>query len=436
MAVPYTFGSATTSIPLSQLDSNFATTITLGNTAVQLGNTITNLTGVSNVASATSLSLGSNGNTTAVTIDTSQQVLAGVTSNISGVGTAGAGRFVSKASQANSSANYLAYASSNDAVLCLGHDGTVAALTATYAASAGYTPMAFYTGGAERMRIDSSGNVLVGATSAVNSSKFLVAGINGTSPAFQGAAGSGSYLRFYNNAQTTGDLQIGQGKASGSDNVALIYNNSNAALVFGTNGTEAARIDSSGNLLVGLTAQRVTEKFNVTATSADSRTEVAVFENSSDSSNKNGIRVFIGVGGNNTSSYHFRGETRGINNWYLYGNGTTSYSSDIRLKKNVQTARGYLEDLNKLRVVKYQWKGENPDCQQVELGLIAQEVEEVFPNLIQEHEMEGVGNIKNIKQSVIPFMMLKAIQELKAINDTQAETINALTARIVALESK
>ena len=28
------------------------------------------------------------------------------------------------------------------------------------------------------------------------------------------------------------------------------------------------------------------------------------------------------------------------------------------------------------------------------------------------------------------------IKELKAINDTQAETINALTARIVALESK
>jgi len=43
MPVPYTFGSATTAIPLSQLDSNFATTITLGNTAIQLGNTVTTL---------------------------------------------------------------------------------------------------------------------------------------------------------------------------------------------------------------------------------------------------------------------------------------------------------------------------------------------------------------------------------------------------------
>ena len=43
MAVPYTFGSATAAIPLSQLDSNFSTTITLGNTAIQLGNTVTTL---------------------------------------------------------------------------------------------------------------------------------------------------------------------------------------------------------------------------------------------------------------------------------------------------------------------------------------------------------------------------------------------------------
>jgi hypothetical protein len=43
MPVPNTFANATTSIPLSQLDNNFATPITIGNTAVQLGNTVTAL---------------------------------------------------------------------------------------------------------------------------------------------------------------------------------------------------------------------------------------------------------------------------------------------------------------------------------------------------------------------------------------------------------
>jgi len=58
MAVPNIFANVTTSIPLSQLDTNFATAITLGNTAVYLGNTTTTLgnvtltnTTVSSVAS-------------------------------------------------------------------------------------------------------------------------------------------------------------------------------------------------------------------------------------------------------------------------------------------------------------------------------------------------------------------------------------------------
>ena len=37
--VPNVFGSATTAIPLSQLDQNFNTTATLGNAAIGLGNT-------------------------------------------------------------------------------------------------------------------------------------------------------------------------------------------------------------------------------------------------------------------------------------------------------------------------------------------------------------------------------------------------------------
>jgi hypothetical protein len=64
MAVPYTFANATTSIPLSQLDSNFATTITLGVTPVALGNTYTTLANVTfsnvTISSTTSANLSSN----------------------------------------------------------------------------------------------------------------------------------------------------------------------------------------------------------------------------------------------------------------------------------------------------------------------------------------------------------------------------------------
>jgi hypothetical protein len=100
MPVFYTFANATTAIPLANLDNNFATPITIGNTAVQLGNTITsvnNLTlanvtvssgnvagGIAN-ASITNAQLANNaatiGNTT-VTLGATASSLGNVTLNL------------------------------------------------------------------------------------------------------------------------------------------------------------------------------------------------------------------------------------------------------------------------------------------------------------------------------------------------------------------
>jgi hypothetical protein len=64
-----------------------------------------------------------------------------------------------------------------------------------------------------------------------------------------GSASAGAYSRWYNNAQTTDDFQVGQGFASATDNVAILLNNANAAMVLGTNGTERMRIRSDGGIL-------------------------------------------------------------------------------------------------------------------------------------------------------------------------------------------
>jgi hypothetical protein len=184
-------------------------------------------------------------------------------------------------------------------------------------------------------------------------------------------------------------------------------------MTFYVNGSERARIDSSGNLLVGRTVQQSAEKFGVQSFS----TEVAWFQQSTNTSGYNGIASGLGSNGNNTSTYHFRGNTTSVGNWYLYGNGTTSYSSDARLKKNIVTTRdGYLDDVMNLRVVKYNWKND-AEGKAPELGLIAQEVEQVFPALVQ-NDIEKISEdddtvYKQLKTSVLPFILLKAIQELK-----------------------
>ena len=71
MTVPYIFASATAPLPLSQLDSNFATAITLGSTSLTLGSTVTSVAGltltsatISSLSSALSVANGGTGLTT------------------------------------------------------------------------------------------------------------------------------------------------------------------------------------------------------------------------------------------------------------------------------------------------------------------------------------------------------------------------------------
>jgi hypothetical protein len=119
-------------------------------------------------------------------------------------------------------------------------------------------------------------------------------------------------------------------------------------------------------------------------------------------------------------------------------NTTIAAISDQRLKENIRELDDGLNTILALKPRKFDWKeGKGADTKNVR-GFIAQEFETVFPDMIDEWKdpaPEGEEPYKSVRADLIPTLV-KAIQELKTINDTQAETINALTARIVALEQK
>jgi len=96
----------------------------------------------------------------------------------------------------------------------------------------------------------------------------------------------------------------------------------------------------------------------------------------------------------------------------VYGNGNIqntngSYGtiSDSRLKDNIIDSTSKLEDLLKVRIVNYNLK-KYPD--QKLLGVVAQELEQIFPALIEINEQ----GYKGVKYSIFVPILIKAVQEL------------------------
>jgi hypothetical protein len=112
-------------------------------------------------------------------------------------------------------------------------------------------PLEFLTGGVERMRIDSSGNLLVGTTSAATSSTLNVVGA-GYQPIYVNTTISGGGGASF---QRSGTLAMYVGTAGSSwltgSSTADGLMRSEANMLFAVGNTERMRIDSSGNVGIG-----------------------------------------------------------------------------------------------------------------------------------------------------------------------------------------
>jgi len=269
----------------------------------------------------------------------------------------------------------------------------------------------FVTSATERMRIDSSGNVGIGTSSPnFNSSSGTVCHINN-------AASGGWAINHYTNGTTSSGASDGFIVGIIGSDGAYLFNYETTPMIFGTGASERMRIDSSGNLLVGTTSN-----FGVLTSSISAGSGWAM------SARTTGAGAGL-----------IRGLENSTDRFIVYGNGD-AYNragvwgslSDVKLKENIEDATPKLEKLNQVRVVNYNLK---TDPEQKLLGVIAQELEQIFPSMVDESpDRDAEGNdlgttTKQVKYSVFVPMLIKAIQEQQAI-------INDLKARIETLESK
>jgi len=268
----------------------------------------------------------------------------------------------------------------------------------------------------QAMVIDNSGNVGIGTTSPTN--RLTVNGGTGSTPTIRLNGGTAAD----DNALISSKYNLVLGcNADG--------NISSRAITFVNSTTENMRIDSSGSVGIGNTSPGSAATRLAIKGSGSSTNTLSVFRNSADTTilslREDGF-VYLPTSYNNTT-------VNGANFFINPDGGLYRSTSSIKYKKNVQDSTHGLADLMKLRSVTYEGKTQE-DAGKVIGGLIAEEVHDA--GLTEFVEFAPDGSPDALAYGNMVSLCVKAIQELKAINDTQAETINALTARVVALEGK
>lgn len=107
------------------------------------------------------------------------------------------------------------------------------------------------------------------------------------------------------------------------------------------------------------------------------------------------------------------------------GGNTWAIISDARLKQDIRPFKDGLDKLLQVRPVRFRYNGElNTNPQQEEIGVIGQEIQEVFPYMTTE---QGKDDVLLFNSHALTYVMVNAIQEL-------AKKVAALESRLHKIE--
>jgi len=278
----------------------------------------------------------------------------------------------------------------------------------------------------QAMTLDADGRLALGATGILGTSN-RASFVNSTSAkgvlALQSTSTSGySAIELYDSGGTQQGA-MGWGNASvavtGAASAAYLY--STGAITFLAGGTtERARITSGGEFLVGKTINTVSAEVgcNIRADGVIS----AVCSSSTDAFN----------------SYYLYSTGAAAFRFYVGANGVINATntaitaiSDQRLKENIRDLDVGLDAVMALKPRKFDWKSGKGKDTKNDRGWIAQEFEQIFPDLVSnwaDEPPEGEEPYKAVRPDLIP-VLVKAIQEQQAM-------IDDLKAKVAALETK
>ena len=270
-----------------------------------------------------------------------------------------------------------------------------------------------YNGGSYKFFVNNVGNVGIGTTSPttglVVNSRIQVTG--NTAPT------SGAGLELFYDGTGAGTLAF----ARGTGYIPNFMDGSQ--LQFFTSSSERMRIASSGNVGIGTTTANARISLSYSSAGNDAFNII--------NTNTGGHNWIFGDGAGTTAgNFSFYDATVGalrlkidssgnvnignLGTGLVYSNGgnlTSTNPSDERLKDNITDLAYGLNEILQLRPVSYDWKNDVIN-QGTQYGFIAQEVQQIMPELVKEFETEE-GQRLGLDKEGIYAALVQAIKELK-----------------------
>ena len=303
-----------------------------------------------------------------------------------------------------------------------------------------YLPMTFYTGGSERVRIDTSGNVGIGLTNP--SAKLTVNSGATVNNFFTSTTGTNTYTPTASTSLANANWQIQAGNASGACTGIRLSQSSNfelflggvqeaggaAAFVFqGYNGSsyaERMRITSAGNVAIGVATPQgklhVVDQVDRTSTTG----QFTITGNGYQAAHwLDATAYYIGQNSNSREVRIYSGSSVSVGVRLTAGNNAWQTYSDERMKDIIEPIENAAQKVSTLRTVIGKYKTDEADTRRV--FMIAQDVQAVLPEAVT---TDAEGMLGMAYDHIVP-LLTAAIKEQQAI-------ITSLTDRITALENK